>query len=32
MLIYTGSYYSDDQKDAVLEAMTILAQTAEILR
>lgn len=32
MLIYTGSYYSDDQKDAVLEAMTIMAQTAEILR
>ena len=31
MLIYTGSYYSDDQKDAVLEAMTIMAQTAEIL-
>lgn len=32
MLIYTGSYYSDDQKDAVLEAMTIMAQTAEVLR
>ena len=31
MLIYTGSYYDDEQKDAVLEAMTIMAQTAEIL-
>ena len=30
MFIYTGSYYSDEQKDAVLEAMTLMAQTAEI--
>ena len=32
LCLYTGTYYAAEQKALVLEAMTTMAQTTEILR